>query len=150
MLYRKALTILTYSMEKNLSCGSTCYADQKSFIFPNGHFVLFMEQTMTSNNTDYDVQINHAGYAAAGSPIAHIPLDKIEYHRLVLNQSIKLFSYLIPVISSVLYETNKFPNFIHTDRIISEINVPFLTCVLEHMTGMGDNKKELIELGQSA
>ena len=127
------------------------------------------------NNTDYDMQINHAGYAAAGSPIALKPLDKIEYHRLVLSQSIKLFSYLIPAISKVHYETNKFryaifgadillkkngelslieintfPIFTHTDPIISEINVPFLTSGLEHMTGMGNNKKELIELGQSA
>ena len=47
-----------------------------------------------------------------------------------------------------LIEINTFPNFIHNDQITSRVNIPFLTSVMERITGMEKSQSELIELGQ--
>ncbi len=48
-----------------------------------------------------------------------------------------------------LIETNTLPNFIHNDQITSKVNIPFLTSVIEHISGMEKSQSEIIELGQA-
>ena len=47
-----------------------------------------------------------------------------------------------------LIEINTFPNFIHNDQITSKVNTPFLTSLIERISGMEKSQSELIELGQ--
>ena len=144
--------------------------NRKLFLFKRS-FCVIHGVSYDRDSTEYDVQIDHSGYADPNSSIQLVSLAETDYFESIIEGSIDLFSRLKPVLLDVLGETspiyyailgadvileiagnlrlieiNSFPNFIHTDDINSKVNVPFLTSVLELVTGTRENRNELISL----
>jgi prolyl 4-hydroxylase len=141
----------------------------KLFLYSNGINVVHGER-FQENSTDYDIQINHAGYHKADSKIKMIQLreyDKYDMYFPVFKRYLKMllpifqpcidassdYEYVLLGIDVILVkngevrlvEVNTVPNFIHTNEINTKVNVPFMSAVICKMLTHDDDEK-LVEI----
>lgn len=141
----------------------------KIYLYRNG-FTLRHAVPYVSGSTDYNVQIDHSGYSKKDSPIQMKPgmqdehfsshFGRLEAFARTLSPLLQPFArqcdqdtFLVLGIdvllcqdSSVkLIEINTMPNFIHTEEINREVNIPFFVSVMKTMLGIGDD--QLITIG---
>lgn len=142
--------------------------DKKLYFFNNG-FNVVHGHNYDPYSTAYEIQIDHTGYANKDSPVTMVAgSDSFTFKQFVPALK-KLTKELIPVLSECLEATDKdsylilgidtllckdgtvklieiniAPNFIHTNDIISKVNVPFFESVLRVLLGHTDsNLKEV-------
>ena len=128
-------------------------------LFDNGfniiHGVPYIE-----DSTDYEVQIKHDGYMEADNPVRMQPLkdydDYTEVWPVILAATARMLPALRDLVGASspsdyiflgvdcllrdplgvkMIEINSIPNFIHTDQINKEVNVPFFVAAIETMLG---------------
>ena len=120
-------------------------------------------------STDRSVQIDHRGYLDEASPVqvrpghksdafvGHFPAQRnlIRELRPILADCIDASDrdhYLLLGIDTLirrdgtvqLIEINSFPNFIHTQEVNDEVNVPFFEAVIRMITGHPDPRLEVV------
>lgn len=132
----------------------------KQVFLSNKAFCVIHGELYESDSTNYDVQINHSGYAEKNSSIRLLALEDSDYGESIMQRSADLGRALKPALGDILkasdeqhyailgldvllessgtlrlIEINTFPNFIHTDPINTQVNVPFFVSVLACLTG---------------
>ena len=133
--------------------------NQAIYLYSNG-FLVIHGVTYDPLSTDYRVQIEHAGFEKADSPVKLQVLQHFEdygrYYAQIENMMSQLAPVLRPVVGATdpeiylllgidvifqsagrvqLLEINTIPNFIHTAEINQSVNVPFFRAVLETLLG---------------
>ncbi len=133
--------------------------DGHAHLFDDG-FIVVHGVPYIRGSTDYDVQINHAGYHRAGSPIRMRQLSEHQpaYERFpklkeaatrllpVLDDTIQAAdrdTFLLVGVDALLLddgsvrllEVNAMPNFIHSPDINRALNVPFFEAVMRRILG---------------
>lgn len=136
--------------------------DGKVFLYRNG-FTITHAQPYRADSTDYAVQIEHAGYTDAGSAVRMTPGSQDTHFQSAFGQLESFAGRLVPLLRECacacgkdqylllgvdvlltgengvkLIEINTMPNFIHTDEINREVNVPFFTAVMRTLLGGRD------------
>ncbi len=111
-------------------------------------------------STDYDVQINHAGYQNADGAVEIKPFDTFQQMNRFRPVLERLVTDLVPALHGLraasskseyiflgidvmlkrdstvqIVEVNAVPNFVHTTEINQLINVPFVTAAIGTMVG---------------
>ena len=144
----------------------------KVFLYRNGLNVVHGEQ-FQEDSTDYDIQINHAGYHKAGSKVKMFQLKEYEKYDMYFPVFERHLKMLLPVLQSCtdasseydyvllgvdvmllkngdvrLVEINAIPNFIHTSDINAKVNVPFMGAVMRKMITHEDDA-DLVEITSS-
>jgi len=142
--------------------------NEKAYLYKGG-FVVIHGVPYDASSTDYDVQINHAGYQKENGAVNLKPIEFFENFKALwpvvedtakalvpaLHELLKASSksdyimlgidYLIQQSKEIkIIEVNSIPNFVHTKEINETVNIPFLTASLKTM--LGDRSDDLIAL----
>jgi len=142
--------------------------DSRVFLYRNG-FTITHAKPYQPDSTDYAVQIEHAGYTDAGSAITMTPGSRDTEFQAAFGVLESFARQLVPLLRECtqacgrdqylllgvdvlltaepgvkLIEINTMPNFIHTNEINREVNVPFFTAVMR--TLLHDWDERLLEI----
>ncbi len=134
------------------------------YLYRNG-FIMIHALKYDSSSTDFEVQIDHAGYHNSNSAIKMLPLQDYQQYNEYWPVIRSLSQTILPVLEpcrrassksryvllgadlllqtgkqAKLIEINVMPNFIHTSAINNKVNIPFFTAVLRTMYGLGDDQ----------
>ncbi len=132
----------------------------QAFLFRDG-FMVVHGTDYIKGSTDYEVQINHAGYEKDAASVKLIPLshhsEYDEYFPAIQKAGEKLLpilqeclaessptDYIFLGIDGImqdaygfqLIEVNSIPNFVHTQEIIEDVNIPFFEASLRKIFGL--------------
>ena len=133
--------------------------NKQLYIYKDG-FMVIHGVTYHPASTDYRVQIDHQGYHDDASPVTILPFSSHQNYakhfrsccklatslNILLNDAIQAsgpnaYSFLgIDLVLQTdddikLIEINTMPNFVHSQRINSEVNIPFFVEALSTMLG---------------
>ena len=142
--------------------------DGRLFFYENG-FLMIHAAKYESSSADYEVQIDHSGYAKPGSAVKMQQLVNYSEYNFFAPKLRELIQTIAPIFSDAkaaagknsyillgidtllqangdvqLIEVNTFPNFVHTTEIIDKVNVPFFKSAL--LTMLGTKVDSLVEL----
>ena len=131
--------------------------NRQSFVYPEG-IVIIHAPDYDETSTDYQVQINHAGYMDPASGVVMQSLSDTGIAADVAQRAQALMVEMQPVLAHLLnasgpdafailgvdflrqrdgtlqlIEINSFPNFNHTPHINRTVNVPMMTAALGMM-----------------
>lgn len=134
--------------------------NEKVYLYNNGFHVVH-GRPYDPSSTDYDIQINHAGYNDDSSPVEIKPFNVFPNMAQYMPELQKLTEDLVPALgllrlassksdyiflgidcmlkqdgTAQIIEVNSVPNFMHTREINEQINVPFVTAAIETMLGI--------------